>query len=322
MLGEGRLKGSVKLIREKQLEEDGAKFAVKYQRTYSYKSKNLLEEQVRYDDVGKLLRRDLCSYDPQDRLTHREVFRGTHKALEFTYTYDTSGKLLSRLHKRYLQEENEDYLTPEIDTVQYEWGRRPSSRGNAVVMLTPRSRDNHFVRVVEVYNPDGTQVFSVHSYFLVEPKDDPDIVFNHQGRVQELLGIDRDQGVVHKYLLDYDARGRVSKFLVQDEAGLLFRQETFVYDIHGGLISKRIEATHQKYPQAGLLNQMYVYDEYGNELEQTLMDSGGQLLEHTRHTYEYDKQGNWIRCTRLESRGVRIPLRVVSIVERELLYYE
>jgi TonB family protein len=96
--------------------------------------------------------------------------------------------------------------------------------------------------------------------------------------------------------------------------------ETVAYDIQGN----KIENAYFPVPGAALTGkEVYKYDEKGNIVEMTLLNTDGSLLSKEVYTYEFDNFGNWTKMMASVAliEGGKLSYEPTEITYRMISYY-
>jgi protein TonB len=96
--------------------------------------------------------------------------------------------------------------------------------------------------------------------------------------------------------------------------------ESVAYDIKG----VKIENAYFPVPGASLTGkEVYKYDDKGNIVEMTLLNTDGSLLSKETYTYEFDGFGNWTKMTTSVAviEGGKINFEPTEVTYRSISYY-
>lgn len=96
--------------------------------------------------------------------------------------------------------------------------------------------------------------------------------------------------------------------------------EAFAYDIKG----VKIENAYYPVPGAALTGkEVYKYDDKGNIVEMTLLNTDGTLLSKEVYSYEFDPFGNWIKMTTSVAviESGKISYEPTEVTYRTISYY-
>lgn len=141
-----------------------------------------------------------------------------------------------------------------------------------------------------------------------------------------------DGSLISKYINTHDANGNLTMSKGYKPDGSLLTTRKWKYDSKGNTIESDMgwgidsykydgngNRTEQlNYNPDGTLKLRYTfkYDDKGNKTEEFKYTATGVLKDHNTWTYEYDKQGNWIKRTQITSEN-----EPFSIEERAFVYY-
>jgi protein TonB len=96
--------------------------------------------------------------------------------------------------------------------------------------------------------------------------------------------------------------------------------ESVAYDIKG----TKIESAYFPVPGATLTGkEVYKYDDKGNIVEMTLLNTDGSLMSKETYTYEFDSFGNWTKMTTSVAvlEGGKLSFEPTEVTYRTISYY-
>ena len=168
--------------------------------------------------------------------------------------------------------------------------------------------------------------------------DRTNLIYDEKRRLYETVTINSNDGISGSMLVDYDDKENKVTESVYNHRGMLLQKEIRWLDKKGLPVETRIfgednnliNYRKEKFDKNGLRSELTVispdeevimnitfkYDKKENLILQEGTDEEGKAFLPVRYTYEFDKQGNWIK--RVEYMGDR----PTFILERQFDYYE
>ena len=290
---------------------DGLRGRVKSTRTYKawfadgesnglkVEQKRELEEEVSYDPKGHQTEWRNVNYlpaDPKYKLTAGHICDAYNRISETRYIR-ADGSLVKRITYVYDEKEREKeraYYFPD-GTLERKETYTYDDKGNMIEEV-----DKQQVHP-EHYSPKRYDVYVTSKVTLK---------YDERGNKVEEKHFKTDGSLYASWVYSYDLNSRLNKSTRYDKEGRLGDQVIKKYDDTGKLIE-----------EINYLN--FCYHQDGRMCEGSVNSGDGVFYYATKVTYEYDRQGNWIKQSEFsmggeESKSAYEPMKVLY---REISYY-
>ena len=225
----------------------------------NYKKDGSLEVRTKYNDKGKIT-------EEEDKA----------KGLKYTYKYDDKGSLI----------EEPDKLTSGKQFFKYTYFY--DDKNNPIELICHYSKGGLLYKYTYKYDDKGKRI--EESYY--EPtlgKQDGKLIYTGPYKYDDKGNLieepTRSDGFTGKFTYKYDNKSN----RIEAVNFLGGNKTIFIHDDRGTRLESRTTKPN------GRLVENIKYDVAGNSIEETSYKPNGRTSEKITHTYEYDKNMNWIK---------------------------
>jgi len=237
---------------------------------YQYNSEGKVEHELLFEGNGELTQHRSMEYLPDGQIAKESIHYLDGSADELIYTYDQSGRLISR---RSIDSEGEtgNYL---VNVYEGEQLLSETEYDIAGEIITQR-------RIV--YSEEG----KINEEVFVTPEENYHIVYNYDddGTASVRRRYNADKRLTERNTFTYDSEGRLSESMEETSSGIEITYTA--YDAAGNVILQE-----EKTEDGELLSRIErTWDETNRPLTTTVLMQrpGQQLPQHYRIRIQYDE---------------------------------
>lgn len=200
-----------------------------------------------------------------------------------------------------------DGLDNLIDKTTYTFGtndkvreEKAFQREAAVQYITTYTYDkNNNLLTEQRLNPDYKRIYTINNKYT------------DKNLLQETETLNQNDQLEYSEVRTYDTKGNITSNRVFDGFADGKVLEEFQYDKNNNLIERK-EIVNQEI----ITHQLLSYDQHNNVISEKTVGRKGMLLVDRKVSYQYDKNGNWIKKT-VSSNGEE-----KFQVERKIVYFK
>jgi hypothetical protein len=167
-------------------------------------------------------------------------------------------------------------------------------RGNKVRNQWFASEDSHASVTVFRYDDDGRKRSEAHHGGDGSLRATKTYFFDEAGRLEASTSHLPDGTPYIKIAYEYDEEGHIVSTVVRNEKGAVLARHSYVYNDAGLMMKGTFESDAGK--------TIIEYNEKGDAISEAAYEQDDAVSEEAIRTFEYDRFGNWTKCT--ESRSV------------------
>jgi len=248
---------------------------------------------------GKRFLMKKALYDKRGNTTREEWFASEDSHSRTTlYRYDEHGNLVE------VTDASPDVGSGRTTRHTYD------EAGNRIETTSRDEKDTLNVRRLYNYDEAGRKRSEAHHGGDGSLRGTRTYFYDKAGRLEMSVAHRPDGTVSMKTTYQYDDAGHTTSVSVVNDKGAVLAKHGYKYGDKGVLSRAVFESDAGK--------SSVEYNKYGDEIAVVAFDDTGAVIEKSVRTFEFDKHGNWTKCT--DSRGTPDKDGTIVVTPREVTY--
>ncbi len=263
------------------------------------------------------------TYNGKEQKLEQTQYVNNNPGIKTEFSWDETGQ-----HNTAITRRNPDNSQIDRKAMRYE-------KGKLVEKTTYNKQDNPVDRMTYVYDKDGnltgenlylgTEIIQIKNLYKYNNKNqkvsdirygkDSNIIFHTQYEYDGDKLITKEvtngkQEVEYLEKMSYNSKGELEMKTTMDNFDSTETIEQFEYDGNGNKTSRIVKKNGALFMKVD-----YAYDDKGNLLKLSVIDSTENPVDTRTYTYTYDEKGNWTE------KVITINNEKKFIEKREITYY-